>query len=90
MKTEYAVSKIPGFMSRSGSKSLLGNLSYFCLCFVLFFFYGSIIIKTSSALSIDFIAVFESRHYMELFFSIFRAKSKQVETRFRTLKSLHL
>lgn len=80
MKTEYAVSKIPGFVSQSGSKSLLGNLSCFCLCFVCLFFYGSIVIKTPSSLSINFIALFESRHYMEQFFSIFRAKSKQAVT----------
>ena len=55
MKTEYTVSKTPGFVSRSGSKSLLGNLSRFCLCFVcLFVFYGSVIIKTHSARSINF------------------------------------
>lgn len=80
MKTEYAVSKIPGFVSQSGSKSLLGNLSCFCLCFVCLFFMGLLSLKHRPHSLLNFIALFESRHYMEQFFSIFRAKSKQAVT----------
>ena len=78
MKTEYAVSKIPGFalfVSRSGFKSLLGNLSCFCLCFVCLFFMGVLSLKHPP----HFLLILLRSRVSSLHAAIFQRFSSKVE-----------